>query len=606
MNRDTKATLKRALALLRAGDNQAAAQLLAHTISEEPNNEHAWFLLGAAIDDREKQIYAFQQVLKLNPANDKARRRLEKLGVTPPKAPEKPAVMPAKRPAAKTRPVKRKKKKSALSAAVTVGILVVLSVVGIGAIYFGPGLLSTYYQADATSQPVAGITSIASITPTATFTPHPTLTPRPTNTAAPSPTATLLPTETPPPSPTPTTLPLPDDVQAEIITIQEEVVALRGLEILEPVNDEIMPLLKLQILLTDLFITEEYLAELPDQALVLIALGLMDPTYDLVNNTLDSKADSIGGFYLPDDNRIHVIGTGFYGVEKWIYAHEFTHALNDQHFDLNSLGVYPECVRPQQACLAIRALVEGDAEFVQELWLENNLDQFEAHDILRFTTQPSPLFQSQTPPPYFGLRSYFPYAVGSQFIAALYAHGGWPLVNHAYTLHPLTTEQIMHPEKYITFEPEVLVNDPALEDVLSADWRMVERDSLGEWDTYLLLAWGASEYARQPDSLAQTAAAGWGGDTYQVYHNDQFEQSLLAVHWTWDTPKDQTEFYEQLRAHLTSYFLNAEVDGPDNGICWQQGQTFSCLYDNDQDTLWLLSPDLSVLETIKALFPQFP
>jgi hypothetical protein len=416
-----------------------------------------------------------------------------------------------------------------------------------------------------------------------------------------------LPTETPLPTNTSTPFPLPPDTLAEIDLIQKQVAVLRDLPLADMVTDEIMPQLKLRILAYDLFLTEDYLASLPDEGRVLAALGFINPGYDITEPTANDFVDYIGGFYVPEENKINILGTGFYGIEKYIYAHEYTHALQDQHFDLTSLGTYPECVKPEQTCLAIRSLVEGEADYVQNLWLAQFPPEFEMNDILRFNPTYR-LFQEdiEPPPPYFGLESMFPYQLGYVFVDFLYQRGGWEAINQAYNNLPVTTEQILHPEKYIAGEIGMTVNDPLLTESLDPEWRMLKQEVLGEWESFLLLAYSSEPNAQLFDDTAWTAVDGWGGDSYQVYYNDETDQSLLTAHWTWDTTTDANEFYSALRDSLSGRFMYAAVDGPGNGDCWfYQGQ-FSCVYKVSRDVLWLYAPDLAILEQLKAKFPQFP
>jgi hypothetical protein len=388
--------------------------------------------------------------------------------------------------------------------------------------------------------------------------------------------------------------------------IQKQVAVLRNLSLADNVANEIMPKLKLRLLIYDLFLTGEYLAGLSDEGRILAALGFIDPGFDITEPKANDIVDYIGGFYVPEDNKINVLGTGFYGIEKYIYAHEYAHALQDQHFDLTSLGTYPECVKPEQTCLAIRALVEGEADLIQALWLDQFPPEFELNDITRFNP-PSQLFQeNEPPPPYFGMSSMFPYLLGYEFVYYLYQQGGWDAVNYAYSNLPTTTEQILHPEKYVDGEGPVVVNDLPLSGILSPEWRLLKQEVLGEWESFLLLAYGSDEVAQLADEIAFIAVEGWEGDTYQVYYNGETDQTLLTAHWIWETATDANEFYTALKNSLAGRFRNAAIDGPGNGDCWLYEGIFSCIYKNSSDVLWLYAPDFTLLEKMKGQFPQFP
>lgn len=626
MDQDNQAVLKKAVSLLKEGRAQQAQQILADLALKNPQDPQVWFLLAYALPQRDRKIYALKQTLKLQPGHEKARQMLAKLESAPPPTadtPQPPAQSTQEEPvlrAASTSPANQqvvspfqiddsaapegeqpKRARSKLNPLWFIGGGLLIGIIAVGAfLAFGGGLESLFGLAQApTDTPAA--TTVQQTTPLAGLTMLPTwtVTITSTQTDIPTPTPTPLSTETPTP------LPLPAETRAEIALIQQQVEGLRSLSPAQDINNEIMPKVKLKLLMLDIFVDEAYLASLDDEQIIMKTLGFMDHDYDLVNETLNSRADGIGGFYEPDTNWIHVIGIGFDGMEKWIYAHEYAHALQDEHFDLTSLGVYPYCEKALQACLATRALVEGEAEVVQEMWLENYPPELTINDYYNFDKS-TPLFQGEPPPPYYGMNAYFPYSFGYEFASYLYQRGGWNQLNQAYQRLPSTTEQIMHPQKYLSNSGAIPVNDPDIIQALTPSWRLLRRDALGEWETFLLLGYAARSEAQRPEQEAFEAAEGWGGDTYQIYYHDDNKQAVLAAHWSWDTSADAGEFYASFKASLNGRFQNAVIDGPGGGDCWLYEGRFSCIYTAGRDVLWMLAPELGILESIKALFPQFP
>lgn len=619
MDERTADLLRRAARHLRAKENAAALALLAEAVSHEPDCEDAWTMLGFALEDKDKKVFAFKKVLAINPANERAQRQLEKLAA-PPTAPTTPDWLasvadsldepPAKalappptKPATEigeaAEPPSPPRKRSTLPLFFAGGAVGLCFGVLYGIAFF-TGQLNPAAPQIPTQIPMPAATSQPGGAPAL----PPTWTPTSSPTPAPTSTATLP--VTPTLTATAQRLPLLPAVQTEMANIQQQVADLRGLPITEGVNNELMPLLRLRLTAEELFFDEQMLANLERERIVLTALGFLPPDYDVTTAALNGTVDGIGGFYFPDDNRIHVIGTSFQGIEQYIYSHEFGHALADMAFDLNSLGVYPHCQRPQQHCMAIRALAEGDATFVETLW-------FEAHGAdLTFTwagrQRPTDLFKDDQPvPPYYTVHGAFAYYYGVYFVATLHEQGGWDLVNRAWRERlPATTEQIMHPEKFLAAEGGVEVTAPALEAALGEGWTLTERDSLGEWDTALLLGYTLEPTGQRSDEEAFTAAAGWGGDAYQVYHNAATGETAHSVQWTWDTPADQDEFWDSLRASLAGRYANAAIDGPGGGECWLGSGQLTCIYQTRTDVLWLSAPALEQLEAMKALFPAFP
>ena len=137
----------------------------------------------------------------------------------------------------------------------------------------------------------------------------------------------------------------------------------------------------------------------------------------------------------------------------------------------------------------------------------------------------------------------FPYLGGLAFVQALQAQGGgsWKLVDLADRVRvPESTEQILHPEKWVAVEGPLPVR---LDVELGAGWRRTARGTWGEWQTRELLGGDADE-----------AAAGWGGDRYELWQRGACakppcrENDVLAMKWRWDTEKDAREFESALRA----------------------------------------------------------
>jgi hypothetical protein len=387
--------------------------------------------------------------------------------------------------------------------------------------------------------------------------------------------------------------------------IDKEVADIRGLPIQKDVGRYVISALRVRPILEGTFVSAGgSQEELSDEARALSALGLIKPTYDLYTNALNGLTDSLGGFYFPWSDELFVIGERFSGVEHWIYSHEYGHALVDQQFDIGDLGVYPLCEGDEQRCQAIRALLEGDATLVMDQWLEQYASPQDYQDIYAYRP-PRQTLPEQFPPPYVYPDASFPYSQGLAFVTYLYQRGNWAGVNEAYARLPDSTEQILHPEKYLADEPVAKVSDPALGETLGADWRLVKSNSLGEWTTYLILAYGADFAAQMDDQSSREAAAGWGGDHYQVYFDDATEQTVMAAHWIWDTSADQAEFARLLKDHLEQRFRGAALSRT-TGDCWGVNGQVSCAYSSGRQTLWFLTPDESIQDELLSQFPDFP
>jgi hypothetical protein len=95
----------------------------------------------------------------------------------------------------------------------------------------------------------------------------------------------------------------------------------------------------------------------------------------------------------------------------------------------------------------------------------------------------------------------------------------------------------MHAEKYFAHEAPVKVGVPDLSRALGAGWRRIDTDVNGEWGYYQIL-----DQFLNDEKTSRQAAAGWGGDRYALYENQQTHETLLAQATTWDTEQDAREF----------------------------------------------------------------
>ena len=76
MDQNDKQILVQAVNLIKQGKNAAAINLLAKLLREHPKHEQGWYLMGIALDDPEKKIFAFERVLSINPDSERARQQL--------------------------------------------------------------------------------------------------------------------------------------------------------------------------------------------------------------------------------------------------------------------------------------------------------------------------------------------------------------------------------------------------------------------------------------------------------------------------------------------------------------------------------------------------
>ena len=195
--------------------------------------------------------------------------------------------------------------------------------------------------------------------------------------------------------------------------------------------------------------------------------------------------------------------------EELTLAHELTHALQQQHFDIDSL--LEKTGDNFDRGLAVTALAEGDATLSELLYLQaNSLSVPSVPDMPVYNSAPA-IIQDLL---------IFPYASGLRMLTQNFGEEDWSDVNAAYEDPPQSTEQVIHPEKYLEGEAPLQVALPEIEDALGPSWALIYSSVGGEF----LLRHYLGLQLRTGD--VDEAASGWGGDAFALY-GDATDQHLL-------------------------------------------------------------------------------
>jgi hypothetical protein len=317
----------------------------------------------------------------------------------------------------------------------------------------------------------------------------------------------------------------------------------------------------------------------------------------------DLLSEQIAGQYDQENKEMDVVqGSGFGGTERLTYAHEYTHALQDQNFDIeNGLNYSSEaCEQDSERCAAVQALLEGDASMLELDWFNNYATAQDLTDIQDFyQNYESPVFDSA--PAFLKEDFIFPYIFGQTFVEYLYNIGGWDAINGAYSNLPVSTEQILHPERYPEDRP-INVVIPDLLSLLGDQWQDLDTGVMGEWYTYLILAHGREPNARLDDIEAQIASEGWGGDVYHVFYDAQNDAVVMVMHTSWESENDARQFYDAFRKHSTARF-GSPASVETNWLRWKHANGVTDLSIQGQYTTWILAPDEATALLVRSAIP---
>jgi len=428
--------------------------------------------------------------------------------------------------------------------------LVAVYFLGAGKPTATPRVTPTPTQVAAATTPPAGASATAP--PTATATPG-FETPTP---ASPLPTATS--SGAPTGNPSPTTDP---GIAAQVNEVMTQVPPIRELDPLRDTPLKVQSRQEFHDFLQQAIKDQVDPELLAAQQRLLQRLGLLPDDADLEQMLVDLQSGAAAAYYRFDDQTMYVIdnGTPFDAAERWFVSHEYTHALDDQHFQIAANQV----TDPSQgdAALANLGVIEGDATTTMYLWAQQHLTLQELIEIslLSLTGNDAQLLDSM--PPYLVRQISFPYQEGYKFVSGLQTNGGWAAVNDVLQNPPPSTEQVLHPEKYTTHEApiQVQLEDPTA-DLGGGGWKQTYIDTFGELNMQMFVAGG-----EEPDSPIPglpmgewphaADAAGWGGDRIAMWERDESGSWAIAWRTAWDTKADADEFAARTTA------LQATLDG---------------------------------------------
>ena len=276
------------------------------------------------------------------------------------------------------------------------------------------------------------------------------------------------------------------------------------------------------------------------------------------------------GYYDTVTGELKFIGTAEPSpLERITLAHELTHAIDDQRFGLEKLDVLSAECRDEEVAAA-GALVEGNATFFMLRWAQTYLTPEEQVEV-GVEAALQDISTGDIPPFVLRLQAWS-YDAGQLFIAALVSDGGVDAIDAAMADPPVSTEQIIHPERYPNDAPTP-VDVPDLSDELGQGWEDLDVMTIGE--EWLQIAFGL----RLDASQAAQASAGWDGGTYRAFTDG--EDAAVVLTTVWDSEDDASEFATAMISWLDAGEDVGVVVGPD-------GTSVQVLFASDKATLGTL------------------
>jgi hypothetical protein len=401
--------------------------------------------------------------------------------------------------------------------------------------------------------------------------------------------ATRAPATGPPSTRAPSATP----ASPEVREVQQAVAELRDLRFERRVPVTVESPDKLARRLVEVVAAETDEDRLRRQGRAMELLGQLPAGTDLPGLLSRVQAESVLGFYVPGrkppKGELYVrSSSGIDPYARIILAHELTHALTDQHFDLTRADRLAAATAREDELAAYSGLVEGDATLTMQRYLAERLTPSEQADAaLAAAGDRTP--RRDAAPAVIRETMLFPYQEGLRFVRALYQRGGWAAVDRAYRDPPTSTEQLLHPERYLADRDQPQpVAVPDVSGRLGGGWRSGVEVSFGELDARLLLQ---EELAV---ATAAAAAEGWDGGRLRTFQRGS--RTALALRTVWDSAAEATQFCGAMSGWARGRF--GSVTRTPGALRWSGDGQQTALVCRGARVAWLTAPDRAGLDRL--------
>ena len=323
-------------------------------------------------------------------------------------------------------------------------------------------------------------------------------------------------------------------------SVLEEVSRITGWPIRSQLKKQVVSRAEVQKYLTE-NIREEYTPkELHVQEATLKAFGLVGADFDLGKFLITFYTEQAAGYYDPHRKTMCLADWVSADMQEMVLAHELTHALQDQNFDLDK---FVNADRGNDdATNARQALVEGYATAVMMQHMVGDVDLAAIpilapllEGVIHQQMGEFPAFSSA--PYFFRFQALFPYTEGMGFMQEGLKHGGWKALKQVFVNPPTTTKEIFEPQVYFEHRslpamalpaPEALSSVPHLE--------KLDENTMGQMGYYSLLGQFLSE------DETKSVSRGWLADRYILYEDAGSHLYALVGRTRWSSPETAAAF----------------------------------------------------------------
>jgi hypothetical protein len=273
------------------------------------------------------------------------------------------------------------------------------------------------------------------------------------------------------------------------------------------------------------------------------AFGLIPKDFPLDSFMLDVLTDQVAGLYDPKTKEFYIAEGTSAEEQPTVMAHELTHALEDQSFGIDP---WIKAARPNDdAELARQSVSEGSAlaAMVDYTLRDQNMSVRDLPDVALLIRSGAVEEMDKDPnlakaPAYIRDELIFPYLAGTTFTQQfLKAHKGWQDLALIFQNPPVSTQQIIHPELYLSGVKPEKVTLPDWKGLIPEDWKLLEENVMGEF--------GLGEILKQflGQEHADAISPAWSGDRYAVFENTKTGSTPLVLRLALDDEDDAARMF---------------------------------------------------------------
>ena len=296
--------------------------------------------------------------------------------------------------------------------------------------------------------------------------------------------------------------------------------------------------------------------EIRAEELALKKFGFVPADFNLEKSTVELLTEQAAALYDFRKKKLFLTDWTSSDMQETALVHELAHALADQNFDLERF--IERAGKSDDGSIAALAVMEGQASWLMAEVLARKTGQTLKgnpaflESMIGATetgTAQYPVFSSM--PLYMRETLVFPYTAGMRFQQALLERMGMAGFQEIFRRPPVTTQQILHPEKYFAGVAPTRTRLPPTAG--TRGFKRLVDGMVGEMDHAILLR----QYASKDE--AEAIAPHWRGGAYAVFENQARTRSVLAYAVEWDSAEVARRYFECYRQVLRKKWKKMEV-----------------------------------------------